>query len=191
MFILDTSEKKNIKPMLGDSNFGSPQRYTDSQSDSEERVVIDDHQYTTQSTMEDSAAINKQLSSEHSYISNPVLSPVMHGISLLPPANSLEPLKSATSSVSNGNNPTQDKSKNDKKVNDLEVVEEAVANIPGMDFVVDSQSEPRISFVEQSKQGSLVEQDLYTSLNEPIAIDIKKPSVNYVCFFSLSLNKHY
>ena len=183
--IIDNCEKQKITPMLSDSNLGSPRRDTDSQSDCEERVVIGDHQYITQSTMDASAAINKQLSSEHSYISNPVMSPVMHGISLLHPASSSEPPKSIPSSVSKGNNLSPDKSKTGKKVNDLEVVEEAVANIPGMDFVVDSQSEPRISFVEQSKEGAHVESDLYTSLNEPIGIDIKKPSVNYVCFFSL------
>ena len=147
----------------------------------DERVAIDDHQYTSQPAMETSAAINKQLSSEHSYISNPVKSPVMHGISLLHPSTSSEPAKPA----SRGNNLTPAKTKTDKKVNDLEVVEEAVANIPGMDFVGESQSEPTTSLMNTSNEGSGTNSDLFIGLNEPIAIDIKKPSVNYVCFFSL------
>ena len=177
----DVSEKPQIKSTLADANLGSMEGYSESVSEAEERIVIDDHQYTTQPSMESSAAINKQLSSEHSYISNPVKSPVMHGISLLHPTPSSEPAYSP----SKGQKQTPEKPKNDKKVNDLEVVEEAVANIPGMDFVVESQPDPTKDIIGTSNEVSRVDANLFTGLNEPIAIDIKKPSVNYVCYFSL------
>ena len=82
----------------------------------EKHTVNDDHHYT-QSSEEVSAAITKQLSSEHSYISNPVISPTVHGISLLQPASSVDQHSNNKNNVPKRNALT-DTTKNGKKVND-------------------------------------------------------------------------
>ena len=137
----------------------------------------DDHHYT-QNIQEASVAISKQLSSEHSYISNPIVSPTIRGISLLQPSCSSQH-QSPNLRDTNKDSSLVEKGATSKKVNDLEVVEEAVANIPG-----DDSSD---NHLDTSTKDVSVDADVYKGLDEPISIDtnVKKSNVNYVCYFSL------
>ena len=150
MFLLGINKdgSEDVPPLQafeGVDAIATPHGPTDNLPNSPENALNDDHPYT-QSADDSSIAINKQLSNEHSYISSHITSPTVRGISLLQPrsssdSNLIPPLNAPKVPA------PVNKSKSGKKVNDLEVVEQAVANIPGMDVVAPTSDISNIKFV--------------------------------------------
>ena len=180
----------NLQAFKGMDAIATSHGPTDILPNSPENILNDDHPYT-QSADDSPSAINKQLSNEHSYISSHITSPTVRGISLLQPRSSSEsnpipPLNAPKVSA------PVNKSKAGKKVNDMEVVEQAVANIPGMDVVAPTSGISNIKFANTTGGNTNIETDVYKGLDEPISIDAnrKKSSANYVCFFSLIRDLH-